>query len=404
MKFGSGNYSRSTSIGILGPTPLTDTILLPSMIPKDYMHLVAGGHMKWLMGRWDHMFTRDVFDAGSEYLSTIILPHSFKYQPWPLFQYSSWKTKYFRDLLLYISPVFAILFIPDRYAAHFLLYFLYIRSLHFFRDKSSLVGIDLLFNQYSEAIESLYGPRASLCSLHMHQHLLEQVDQHGSLSMTSCFARESSLGSSIKLCHGTRYALQQLVTWNNVDQNIHPNNNLTLSDIFTNEKLFDNLYVDQQISCQYSADFESCLNHGGLDSNSSIDFYARFQRGLSVFHSKSYIRHGQAISCFVAMENKDCSFDPQLCFAEVLFYVMINSLQYAFVKIHRCRNRSLTGRLSVSLEIKNRIDSFFRFYDQRQYFFDVVNVSCIRYKVIRLPFADENVFCFTPVLFDCEHD
>ena len=212
LKFGSGNYPPSTRIGILGRTPLTDIIILPSMIPKDYMHLVAGGHMKWLLGRWDNMFACDVFEAGSEYLSTIILPHSFKYQPWPLFQYSSWKPKFFREFLLYIAPVFAVLFIPDCYAADFILYFLYVRPLHYFRDKSSLVGIDLLFNQYLEAIESLYGLCTSLCSLHMHQHLLEQVEQHGSLSMTNCFARESFLGSSIKLCHGTRYILQQLVT------------------------------------------------------------------------------------------------------------------------------------------------------------------------------------------------
>ena len=51
LKFGSGNYSHSTYIGTLGQMPLTDIIILPSMIPKDYIHLVAGGHMKWLMGR-----------------------------------------------------------------------------------------------------------------------------------------------------------------------------------------------------------------------------------------------------------------------------------------------------------------------------------------------------------------
>ena len=110
----------------------------------------------------------------------------------------------------------------------------------------------------------------------MHQHLLEQVDQHGSLSLTSCLARESFLGSSIKLCQGTRYILRQLVAWNYVDQSIYPHNNLMLSDLYTNEKLFDNRYIDSQILHQHSADFELCLNHGGLKSNLSIDFYARF--------------------------------------------------------------------------------------------------------------------------------
>ena len=136
-----------------------------------------------------------------------------------------------------------------------------------------------------------------------------------------------------------------------------------LSDLYTNEKLFDNRYIDSQILRQHSADFELCLNHDGLKSNFSIDFYARFQRRVSVFHSKSYIRHGQVISYFVAMENKDCSFNPKVCFAEVFFYVMINSLQYVCVKIHQCRHRSLTASVSVSLEIKSRVGSFFRFYD-----------------------------------------
>ena len=148
----------------------------------------------------------------------------------------------------------------------------------------------------------------------MHQHPLEQADQHGSLSITSYFARESFLGSSIKLCHGTRYILQRLATWNNVDQSIYPHNNLMLSDLYTNEKLFDNRYIDSQILRQHSADFELCLSRGGLKSNLSKDFHAHFQRGLSVFHSKSYMRHGQAISYFVAMENKGCSFDPKVCF------------------------------------------------------------------------------------------
>ena len=104
------------------------------------------------------------------------------------------------------------------------------------------------------------------------------------------------------------------------------------------------------------------------------------------------------------MENKDCSFNLKVRFTEVLFSVMINSLQYAFVKIHQYRHRSLTASRSVSPEIKSIVDSFFRFYDRRQYFFDVVNVSRIQYKVIHQLFADENVFCFTFVFFDGEHD
>ena len=135
IKFGSGNYPRSISIGILGSTPVSDILILPEMMPKDYMHLVAGGHTKWLLGMWSYLFTRDVFQNGSSFLRSIVLPQSFKYQFLPLEQFSTWKTKLFRDFLLYIAPVFAVLFLPDRYAQHFLLYFVYVKTLHYFTDK-----------------------------------------------------------------------------------------------------------------------------------------------------------------------------------------------------------------------------------------------------------------------------
>ena len=94
-----------------------------------------------------------------------------------------------------------------------------------------------------------------------------------------------------------------------MDQSIYPHNNLMLSDLYTNEKFFDNRYIDSQILRQYLAAFELCLNHGELNFNLSIDSYAGSQWRLSIFHSKSYIRHGQAINYSVAMENKDCCFD-----------------------------------------------------------------------------------------------
>ena len=76
-KFSRGNYSRTRSLGILGSTPLTDILILPDQCPKDYMHMVAGGHFKWLIGMWHSMFIADAFNDGTRYLTRVNLPRSF---------------------------------------------------------------------------------------------------------------------------------------------------------------------------------------------------------------------------------------------------------------------------------------------------------------------------------------
>ncbi|CAF1523301.1 unnamed protein product, partial [Adineta steineri] len=57
------------------------------------MHLVCSGHFKTLITYWERILLPGVFDQGSNYLISIILPHSFKYQFMPLIQYHQWKTK-----------------------------------------------------------------------------------------------------------------------------------------------------------------------------------------------------------------------------------------------------------------------------------------------------------------------
>lgn len=82
--------------GIKGPTPLTNILIFPIQIAKDYMHLVCSGHMKTLLTYWKNHMLSNVFDRSSNYLVSVILPHSFGYQFMPLIQFHQWKTKMFR--------------------------------------------------------------------------------------------------------------------------------------------------------------------------------------------------------------------------------------------------------------------------------------------------------------------
>ncbi len=88
--------TAAASKGIKGPTPLTRILIFPDQIAKDYMHLVCSGHFKTLVTYWERILLPGVFDQSSNYLISIVLPHSFKYQFMPLIQYSQWKTKMFR--------------------------------------------------------------------------------------------------------------------------------------------------------------------------------------------------------------------------------------------------------------------------------------------------------------------
>lgn len=90
---------RETSVtmkGIKGPTPLTNILIFPIQISKDYMHLTCSGHMKTLLNYWKNSMLPSVFNQSSTYLVSMILPHSFGYQFTPLNQFHQWKTKIFR--------------------------------------------------------------------------------------------------------------------------------------------------------------------------------------------------------------------------------------------------------------------------------------------------------------------
>jgi hypothetical protein len=90
------NSAHVTTLGIKGPTPLTNILLFPFQIVIDYMHLACSGHMKTLIQYWHKMLLPRVFNEASDYLTSITLPHNFNHQLMPLTDHNNWKTKFFR--------------------------------------------------------------------------------------------------------------------------------------------------------------------------------------------------------------------------------------------------------------------------------------------------------------------
>ncbi|CAF2922492.1 unnamed protein product [Rotaria sp. Silwood2] len=325
--------SAAASKGIKGPMPLTKVLIFPDQIVKDYMHLVCSGHFKTLVTYWEKILLPGVFDQASDYLMCVILPHSFRYQFTPLAQYSQWKTKMFRDFLLYISPVFVSLFLPDSLALHFIHYFLYIRALYFYEDIMELNGIENIFDYYYKHIVDYYGEKSQLCTLHLHSHLKDQVLKHGALVFTSCFGRESYIGYSLKWCIGKKYILEQFSTWYQVDRSLATTNSITLDDIFHMEKL-DETYMDKCYIQNYQQKLIICSNKRNIDITTS-KYYSRYSRGIKMFHSRVYTRGGNAISYLVSVLTETCPMNRKTCLAEVLFYFRSSGNNYAFIKKYR---------------------------------------------------------------------
>ncbi|CAF4288787.1 unnamed protein product, partial [Didymodactylos carnosus] len=90
------NLPAARAMGIKEPTPLTKLLLFSDQAAKDYTHLVCSGHFKTLVTYWERILLPGVFDQSSNYLLSVVLPHSFAYQSMPLVQYGQWKTKMFR--------------------------------------------------------------------------------------------------------------------------------------------------------------------------------------------------------------------------------------------------------------------------------------------------------------------
>ncbi|CAF1508664.1 unnamed protein product [Didymodactylos carnosus] len=202
---------------------LTKLLLFPDQVAKHYMHLVCSGHFKTLITYWERILLPGVFDQGSNYLY---------------------------DFLLYVSPIFVALFLPDELAVHFLHYFIYIGALHFYENKNVLTDIENFFNYYYPTLAKHYGAKSQLCTIHLHLHLKEQVLKHSSLSLTSCFLREDYLGHSLKWCHGKKYVLEQFITWYLVNRTLRRSNELSINDLFLAKK-FDERYLNNKIIQMY---------------------------------------------------------------------------------------------------------------------------------------------------------
>lgn len=264
--------------------------------------------------------------------------------------------------------------------------------------------IEEIFNYYYEHIVDYYGEKSQLCTIHLHSHLKDQVLKHGALVFTSCFARESYVGHSLKWCLGKKYVLKQFITWYKVDRSLSSTKPITIDDIFHVEK-FDETYMDKCYILNYQQKLTTCSRKKSIDLT-TVKYYSRYSRGLKMFHSRAYTRSGNAISYLVSVTAKTCPMNRKTCLAEILFYFRSSGNNYAFIKKYACVKFSISDSLSTVLVpqvITNRLNQYFGFYNHKNFSYKIVPVSHVLNKVINMKWIND-MFVFTDVVCEWEHD
>ncbi|CAF4059345.1 unnamed protein product [Rotaria sp. Silwood2] len=273
------------------------------------------------------------------------------------------------------TPLTKIMLFPSQIAVD---YMHLVCTLHFYQEKDELQDINHFFNYYYQCLSKYYGPKSELCTIHLHSHLLTQVQKHGSLSMTSCFPRESYIGTAIKWCKGKKYILEQFITWYKVDPSLYPDSTLNMVYL-TQHQRFDDKYLNKSLVISLNERFIKCCNKQKiqLDARQQIKQYARYFRGLKAFHSLCYERGGNAISYWMSIKHDECPKNHGFCFGEVVFYFQVNNKHYAFVKLYKCLDKSLADGLSsvtVPKILLDRLNNYYYFFNDKTFVYKIVQM------------------------------
>lgn len=151
-------------------------------------------------------------DKIDEILKTTMFPSEIARSQRPLAFYTNFKANEYRNLLFY-----SFLFIfkdsmRESYFEHFAKYVLFIRKLTKEKiNENDLSSSRLLINTFIDDFEELYGSENMSYNLHVHLHLVDQVENIGSLDKSSsCMAGESCFKMCKNEFHGTNFIASQI--------------------------------------------------------------------------------------------------------------------------------------------------------------------------------------------------
>jgi hypothetical protein len=285
----NSRFSINDHCGVKGVSPLIKVLDIPIQVDLDVMHLCFIGHCSMLLSKWEKMIVKQAWSQGNEYLSKVKWPHNFNVELRSFTDRTYWKAHDYRAFFLYLMFPFAFSFLPEQVSSHFSLYFVFLRTLYFYHDLNEVIEVEPLIRLYCQYATSIYPPAFNLYSTHAHLHLVEKVINHGALCFHNCFGNEGFIRFIRSLRSGNRLIAHQICRSLDKCRCIVKREKLSIENIFLDENLIHDDYIDGQYILDYEQQFlDSIGNVVDSVNNPGICFFCRASRGLSEFHSLSY--------------------------------------------------------------------------------------------------------------------
>ena len=396
------------SYGVISLSPLFTIISIPDQMPFDYFHLCYEIHMPLIMKKWMTILSKECITQIDEYFFTISYPHSFNRYPKRINYFLQWKASEMRVFTLYAClPV--LIHLKEKFPAvlitHFSLFFVYIRTLRHFESWHHVMPMIHFIEAYLYQFESLYTRCAEYLSTHALIHLYDQCFDHGSLSSHSMFSTESYLHHISKLSHGSIAIGEQIAYWHTINRYLHLKTTKFSSNLFKKRNLICDNFFNLSIRHQYQEAFDECfLRIFGVEANSKIQFFSRYERNFLIYHSLSYSNRKRSNS-FIAtvQDNSSCRNSST---AEMLFFFRSHDEDFVFFRKLSHSTLQFSSLISTHDNVpqwNKYLDYYYYFVKYSSTFYDISRCDDIIRKCILFPF-NENLRLCTEVELEIEHD
>ncbi|CAF1297369.1 unnamed protein product [Rotaria magnacalcarata] len=410
------DHVNKNLFGVIGISPISSILSIPQQSTFDYFHLVLEVHFRYLLSEWYSMIKQNekALKLIDQYLDGIKYPHTFNRKPGDFSKFNKWKASELRCFMIYI--VLPLLFklslevpncVPNVLISHFLLLFIYIRTLRHFDKRDHIENMPPYIHVYLSYFSKLYNPCKELFSVHALIHLWQQAQEHGALAYHSLFAAESCLQIFEKLAHGSVILGHQMAYWWCIIRQLSSKHKQYSINLFNHHGIIYDNFIDLNLVKDYHQEF--CLIFYETFSefpNTSLRYHSRYQNSFILYHSLSYSRRQSSNSYTVCVNDKRNSLKSVIKYGECFFFFDMRNEPFMFFK-RFTESKNLFSSFLKPIEYipywDIYINKYYQIVKHSSYELEIIPCSCIISKCISLK-LDDDFSVFTPVEIETEHD
>ena len=296
--------------GVMGLSPLSNTLDLVCCVPVDYLHACLEGVVKMLLHCWvdsnnhrrPYYIGRQVVELDTELMKQTP-PSEFSRPPRSIQKHLKyWKASEFRNWALFYSLPLLLQRLPSLYWHHFSLF---VCSLHILLKaeltRQEIDAAEKMLEDFYGLIPELYNESCCTHNMHLMSHLCKYVRLWGPLWTHSLFGFESKNGQLKRLFHGKDIIFKQIMYNIDIDMTLQlikqslPESNATqFIDKISHAALRNNMTrIDEHCYAVGSQFVINLTNEQQqavrLEQRTCEIFQRLYYKGI-IFHSTYYVK------------------------------------------------------------------------------------------------------------------